>query len=97
MREGPRSPVLLLLAIGCATLAAAAQTPATAREITVKVETFLQPVQPVQAMHVSLTHMDSAQAAVDAQAPTNSRGEARLLISPGAADRVTPQREELHR
>jgi tetratricopeptide (TPR) repeat protein len=44
-----------------------------------------QPPQPVKAAHVSLTHLISAQPAVDAQGPTNPRGEAQLLISQSAA------------
>jgi len=86
MREGPRSSVLLLLGMGCATLAAVAQTPAPPLNVTVIVTNAIaQPPQPVKAAHVSLTHLISAQLAVDAQGPTNPRGEARLLISQSAA------------
>jgi hypothetical protein len=87
MRERLRSPVLLLLSLGCAAFAAVAQTPGPPREITVVVQTFLEPVQPVQAARVQLAHLDNLQPTVDAQRPTNSRGEALLLISRGAAER----------
>ncbi|MGD1062745.1 MAG: hypothetical protein ABR860_05735 [Terracidiphilus sp.] len=86
MRDGPRSPVLLLLGMGCAALAAVAQTPAPPLSVTVIVTNAIaQPPQPVKAAHVSLTHLISAQLAVDAQGPTNPRGEAQLVISQSAA------------
>jgi len=89
MREGPRSPVLLLLGVGCAALAAVAQTPAQTRVITVTVvNAEPQPVQPVKAALVKLTHTFNAQQAVDDQATTNPQGEAHLSVSPGAADRI---------
>jgi tetratricopeptide (TPR) repeat protein len=86
MREGSRSPILLLLGIGCAAFAAVAQTPAPPLSVTVIVTNAIaQPPQPVKAAHVSLTHLISAQLAVDAQGPTNPRGEAQLLLSQSAA------------
>ena len=89
MRKWLRSSVLLLLGVGCVALAAVAQPPQTPapREITVKVQTFLEPVQPVQGVQVRLTHLDNSQPAVDAQGPTSPRGEALLLISEYAAER----------
>ena len=89
MREGPRSPVLLLLGVGCAALAAVAQTPAQTRVITVTVvNAEPQPVQPVKAALVKLTHTFNAQQAVDDQATTNPQGEAHLSVSPRAADLI---------
>ena len=44
-----------------------------------------QPPQPVKAARVSLTHLINAQLIVDAQSPTNPRGEAQLLLSQSAA------------
>jgi len=86
MRERLRSPVPLLLSLGCAAFAAVAQTPAPPLNVTVIViNAIAQPPQPVKAAHVSLTHLISAQLAVDAQGPTNPRGEAQLLISQSAA------------
>ena len=86
MRERTGSAVLLLLGIGCAALAAVAQTPGPSLNVTVIVTNAIaQPPQPVKAVHVSLTHLISAQLAVDAQGPTNPRGEAQLLISQSAA------------
>jgi hypothetical protein len=72
--------------MGCAGLAAAAQTPAPQLSVTVIVTNAIaQPPQPVKAAHASLTHLISAQLAVDAQGPTNPRGEAQLLLSQSAA------------
>ncbi len=86
MRAGPRSPVLLLLAMGCTALAAAAQATAPQLSVTViVVNANSQPPQPVKAARVSLTHLISTQVAVDAQGPTNPRGEAQLVLSQSAA------------
>ena len=87
MREGPRSPVLLLLGMGCAALAAFAQAPARVITVTV-VNAEPQPVQPVKAATVALTHTINAQTAYDAQASTSPQGEAHLAVSPGAADSI---------
>lgn len=82
MRDGLRSPVLLLLGLLCA----AAPSPAQQISVTViVVNAIAQPPQPVKAAHVSLTHLISTQIAVDAQGPTNPRGEAQLLLSQSAA------------
>jgi tetratricopeptide (TPR) repeat protein len=69
--------------MGCAALAAQPAPPLSVTVIVVNANS--QPPQPVKAAHVSLTHLVSAQLAVDAQGPTNPRGEAQLLISQSAA------------
>ena len=77
---------LILLCMACAALPAAAQTPAPPLSVTVIVTNAIaEPPQPVKAAHVSLTHLISAQLAVDAQGPTNPRGEAQLIVSQTAA------------
>jgi len=77
---------LILLGAACLALPARAQNPAPPLSITVVVTNAIaQPPQPVKAAHVSLTHLISAQLAVDAQGPTNPRGEAQLLLSQSAA------------
>jgi hypothetical protein len=83
MREGPGSAVLLLLGAACLALPVCAQTPAPPLSVTVIVTNAI--AQPVRAAHVSLTHLISAQLVVDAQGPTNPRGEAQLVISQSAA------------
>jgi len=85
MRKWLRSSVLLLLGMGCA---AVAETPAPPLSVTVIVTNAnLQPYQPVRNVRVSLTHMQSSQSAIDAQGPTNPRGEAKLVVSQGALKR----------
>ena len=77
---------LILLCMACLALPARAQSPAPPLNVTVIVTNAIgQPPQPVKAAHVSLTHLISAQRVVDAQNPTNPRGEAQLLLSQSAA------------
>ncbi len=77
---------LILLGAACLALHVHAQNSAPPISVTVIVANAItQPPQPVKAAHVSLTHLISAQLAVDAQGPTNPRGEAQLLVSQSAA------------
>jgi hypothetical protein len=76
-----------LMCAACLALHAHAQKAAPPpMSVTVVVTNAIaQPPQPVKAAHVSLTHLINAQLAVDAQGPTNPRGEAQLVISQSAA------------
>ena len=86
MRRRKELGVLPLLGAACLAIAARAQNSAPPLNVTVVVTNAIaQPPQPVKAVHVSLTHLISAQLAVDAQGPTNPRGEAQLLVSQSAA------------
>jgi hypothetical protein len=79
---------LILLGAACLALHAHAHAQNSASPVSVTVivaNAITQPPQPVKAAHVSLTHLISAQLAVDAQGPTNPRGEAQLLVSQSAA------------
>jgi len=77
---------LIPLCLACLALPAAAQTHAQPLNVTVIVTNAItEPPQPVKAAHVSLTHLISSQLVVDAQGPTNPRGEAQLVVSQSAA------------
>src|SRR5580704_1961277 len=77
---------LILLGAACLALPARGQNSVPPLSVTVIVTNAnADPPQPVKAAHVSLTHLINAQLAVDAQAPTNPRGEAQLLVSQSAA------------
>ncbi len=77
---------LILLGAACLALHVHAQNSAPPISVTVIVANAItQPPQPVKAAHVSLTHLINPQLAVDAQGPTNPRGETQLLISQSAA------------
>lgn len=76
--------VLLLLSTGWAA------SPVSAQQQSVTVEVLnvqAQPAQPVKAVRVSLSYLDSAVLITDAQDVTNSQGEALLVVSAGAAQR----------
>jgi tetratricopeptide (TPR) repeat protein len=88
MREGPGSAIFLLVGLGCAALAAAGQKPAPQSEVTVFVVNALpQPPQPVSAVRVSLSYLESAVLVTGAQQVTNSQGQAPLVVSADAAER----------
>ena len=88
MREGPRSAVLLLLGMGCAALAAVAQAPAPQLRVTVIVTNAIaQPPQPVKAVRVSLSYLESAVLITGAQQVTNTQGQALLVVSGDVAQR----------
>ena len=88
MREGPRLPVLLLVGMGCAALAAVAQKPAPPLSVTVIVVNVLpQPPQPVKALRVSLSYLESAVQITEAQQVTNTQGQALLVVSTVVAQR----------
>jgi hypothetical protein len=88
MRAGSGSKILLLVGLGCAGLAAAAQGPAPQREITVIVIDKLPQPQPVRAVRVSLEYLDSGVKITEAQQVTNSQGEALLPVSAEVAQRA---------
>jgi hypothetical protein len=53
----------------------------------VLVNVLPQPPQPVRAVRVSLSYLDSSVLVTDAQEVTNSQGQALLLVSPGVSQR----------
>lgn len=86
MRDGPRSPVLLLVGMVCATLAAAAQPPAPARSVTVMVVNVdSKPPQPVKAVRVSLQYLESGVKITEARQVTNTQGRAPLVVAADVA------------
>ena len=87
MRRGARLAALFLLSIGCAGLSAPTQNPAQQNVTIVVFNALPQPPQPVKAVRVSLSYLDSSELITDAQEVTNSQGQALLLVSPGVAQR----------
>jgi tetratricopeptide (TPR) repeat protein len=72
--------------MGCAALAAAAQTSAPPLSVTVIVSNAIaQPPQPVKAVRVSLSYLESAVLITDAQQVTNTQGQALLVVSGNVA------------
>jgi hypothetical protein len=68
--------------MGCAALAAAAQTPAPQLSVTVIVTNAIaRPPPPVKAVRVSLSHLESSVQITEAQQVTNSQGRALLVVS----------------
>jgi tetratricopeptide (TPR) repeat protein len=87
MRQAGRLAVLILLGMSCVGASSPAQT-SNQQNITVIVLNALpQPPQPVKAVRVSLSYLQSSVQVTDAQEVTNSQGQALLLVSPGVAQR----------
>ena len=79
---------LILLGLACLALPAPAQKSASPREITVIVVKALPaPPQPVNAVRVSLSYLDSGVTVSEAQNVTNSQGQALLEVSLDATQR----------
>ena len=87
MRREARGTALLLLGIGCAAGYTPAQKPPEQNVTVVLLNTHEQPPQPVRAVRVSLSYLDSSVLVTDAQQVTNSQGQALLLVSSGVAQR----------
>jgi hypothetical protein len=87
MRPSAESAVRLLLGIACAGSPLAAQTSGLQNVVVVVENGLPQPPQPVKAVRVSLSYLDSSVPITDAQQVTNSQGQALLAVSPGAAQR----------
>jgi tetratricopeptide (TPR) repeat protein len=80
--------VLLLLGPGSFAVPAVAQKPAPQQNVTaVVVNALPQPPQPVKAVRVSLSYLESARLITDAQQVTNTQGQALLVVSGDVAQR----------
>ena len=87
MRRGARPAALVLLLAGCAGLSATAQNSAQQNVTVIVLDALPQQPQPIKAVRVSLSYLDSSVLVTDAQQVTNTQGQALLLVSPGVAQR----------
>ncbi len=87
MRRGALSVALVLLGIGCVGHSLFAQGSVQQNVTVVVVNVLPQPPQPVKAVRVSLSYLQSSVQITDAQEVTNSQGQALLVVSPGVAQR----------
>lgn len=87
MRREARLAVHILLGVGCAAFPAFAQSSAQQNVIVILLNVHEQPPQPVKAVRVSLSYLDSSVLVTDTQQVTNSQGQALLLVSPGVSQR----------
>ncbi len=87
MKREARLAVHILLGVGCAAFPALAQNTPQENVTVVLLNAHEQPPQPVKAVRVSLSYLDSSVLVTDAQQVTNSQGQALLLVSPGVSQR----------
>ncbi len=87
MKREARLAVHILLGVGCAAFRALAQNTPQQNVTVVLLNAHEQPPQPVKAVRVSLSYLDSSVLVTDAQQVTNSQGQALLLVSPGVSQR----------